>query len=78
MKVGLCLWLVVTHRAADQRMTVIAPLLLSGLYKVTDQPDEVRMCVCVCVWGGGGGSQLATVSVQYVVRQSLLILYCPK
>ena len=28
-------------RGTDQKMSVMAPVLLTGLTKITDQPDEV-------------------------------------
>ena len=33
-----------TFRGSDQKLAVMAPVLLTGLTKITDQPDEVRAC----------------------------------
>ena len=39
-----------THtRATEQRLTVMAPILLTGLYKIVERPDEVNLYLCMYV-----------------------------
>ena len=40
-----------THRGSDQKLAIMAPVLLTGLSKITDQPDEVGVAtVCLLAW----------------------------
>ena len=36
-------------RGTDQKMGVMSPVLLTGLTKVIDQPEEVRELVCLYI-----------------------------